>query len=606
LTQPVTVYLRGGRYDIGEPIIFTAEDSGTAQCPVVYAAYEAEVPVLSGGRPITGWKRARGVRSGEVWMAPAAGVREGKRYFHQLFINGERRPRARTPNEGFHYVDGTVTAGRPASFKFRANEIDPRWAGQPDVEVVMLLKWAGLRMPIQAVQPATRSVVLAGRRQHWGDDKNPRYWIENASDALDEPGEWYLDRRTGLVYYWPKQGEDMTRVEAIAPLLTQLVLLRGYDQESRDWVEHLVLRGLVLANTDWYLPAGGYADMQGAVDIPAAVDATGAVACRVERCTFAHLGGYALAFGTACRNNQIVRNEMRDLGAGGVKIGPVKTPNESEFEISSGNTVSANHIHDIGKVFPGADAIWVGQSNGNVISHNHIHNTFVTAISIGWTWGYMPSTAHGTRIEWNHIHDVGQGVLSDMACIYTLGAQPGTVIRNNLCHDVRRYELGYGGWGIYFDEGSSHIRAENNVVYRTDDGGFHHHYGKENFVSNNVFALGKNAQVSRSRQEDHISFTFEGNIVYWKEGKLLGGRWDDNHFRLDRNLYFFASPNAFQFARWAPEDWRKRGHDLNSRIADPLFAAPEKGDFTLKADSPAYEIGFQAIDLKKVGPAGAP
>ena len=605
LTQPVTVYLRGGRYDIREPIVFTSEDSGTPQCPVVYAGYQAEVPVLSGGRPITGWKRAPEAGSPEVWMAPVPGVKEGSWYFHQLFIDGERRQRARTPNVGVFNADGTVTADRPASFKFHANEIDPAWAAQPDAEVVMLLKWAGLRMPIRAVQPDTRTVVLAGRRQHWGDDKNPRYWVENVPDALDQPGEWYLDRRTGLLYYWPKRGEDLTRVEAIAPFLTQLVLLRGYDQESRDWVENIVFRGLVLAYTDWSVPAGGYADMQAAIDVAAAVDAIGAVSCRIERCVFTHLGGYALAFGTACRNNQIVRNEMSDLGGGGVKIGPVKAPNESDFEISSGNSVTANHIYQIGHVFPGADAIWVGQSNGNLILHNHIHHTFVTAISVGWTWGYMPSTAHENRIEWNHIHDVGQGVLSDMACVYTLGAQPGTVIRNNLCHDVRRYELGYGGWGIYFDEGSSRILAENNIVYRTDDGGLHHHYGEDNRVSNNIFALGKTAQVSRSRQENHISFTFERNIVYWEEGKLLGGRWDNNQFRFDRNLYFLAARTPFQFGPWPVDDWKKRGQDSGSLVADPLFVAPEKGDFSLKEGSPAYRIGFETIDLKGVGPAGA-
>jgi parallel beta-helix repeat protein len=243
--------------------------------------------------------------------------------------------------------------------------------------------------------------------------------------------------------------------------------------------------------------------------------------------------------------------------------------------------------------------VWIGQSSGNTVAHNEIADTFYTAISLGWTWGYGPTAARDNLIEFNHLHDIGRGLLSDMGCIYSLGVQPGTIERNNLCHDVSRFQ--YGGWGIYTDEGSSQIVIENNVVYHTQDGGFHQHYGRENIIRNNIFALGKETQVRRSREEPHDSFTFEHNIVYWKEGMLFGGTWRDVRFHFDYNLYFQAEGQPFQFGNETLEQWQKRGQDLHSLVADPLFVDPEHGDFNLKPGSPAAKIGYQPIDLSHVG-----
>jgi parallel beta-helix repeat protein len=613
LSQPVTIYVRGGRYDLSEPIVLTPEDSGTAEYPVSIEAYEGEVPILSGGKSITGWEQVKREGEGELWRARVPGARDGSWYFHELFVNGQRRQRARTPNTGYFNVDGAITPNRPASFKFHEGDIQPAWVTKRDVEIVALLNWAGFRMPIKAVDATAHTVTLAGRRQHWGNEKGARYWVENALEALDAPGEWYLDRQAGWVYYSPMAGEDITRAEVVAPRLEQLVRLRGYDQECREFVENIRFRGLVFAYTDWSYPEPGiwsawstpetgYVDMQGAVEIPAAVDGLGVVSCSFQKCRFEHLGGYAVAIERASRDNQIVDNEMTDLGAGGVKVGPIKDHNESDNEMTSGNVISGNHIHHIGKVFPGGVAVWIGQSSGNTVSRNHIHDTFVYAISVGWSWGYMPTAARDNIIELNHIHDVGLHTLSDLGCVYTLGTQPGTVIRKNLCHDVTRYERGYGGWGIYLDEGSSNILVENNIVYRTEDGGFHHHYGQGNIVRNNIFALGQNAQIRRTREERHTSFTFERNIVYWTGGNLLTGRWLNNRFDLDANLYFRTDGQPIQFMDWSLQDWQKRGQDVHSIVADPLFVDPEHGNFSLRPGSPAERIGFRPIDLGQIGP----
>jgi parallel beta-helix repeat protein len=261
--------------------------------------------------------------------------------------------------------------------------------------------------------------------------------------------------------------------------------------------------------------------------------------------------------------------------------------------------VAENHIHDIGIVYPAAVGIWIGQSSANAVAHNEISDTYYTAISLGWTWGYDPTAARDNHIEFNNLYNIGRGLLSDMGCIYSLGVQPGTVERNNLCHDVSRYA--YGGWGIYTDEGSSQIRIEKNIVYNTQDGGFHQHYGRENTVQNNIFAFGQEAQIRRTRQEPHRSFTFEHNIVYWKQGQLLQGNWKDDQFQFDYNLYWPASGQTIQFGTQSLEEWQKRRQDVHSLVEDPLFADPDHGNFTLKAGSPASKIGFEPIDTSQIG-----
>jgi hypothetical protein len=616
LGSAITVWVRSGTYALNAPLVFKPEDSGTPGKPIVYRAYPGEGPVLSGGRAVSGWfapgrgaDKALGGRAGHqtpeaeehlrIWASRLPEVEAGAWYFHELFVNGQRRQRTRSPNTGFYFTDGPIAAEDPARFKFRNQDIRAEWAEQGGVEVIALMNWAELRLPIKSVEEATRTVTLSQKRQPWGDEQNVRYWVEN-SHVLDAPGEWFLDRHDGMLFYWMLPGDDLKANSVIAPRLQQLVRFEG-DPAAGRLVHDMALQGFTFAYTDWSMPAEGYVDMQAAFDRPAAVEMIGARNCSLEKCLFTHLGQYGVEIHRGSKGNQVVGNEMTDLGAGGVKIGDPEVPSDDR-ETTSGNLVSDNHIHDIGLVYPAAVGIWIGQSGGNTIAHNEINDTFYTAISVGWTWGYGPTAARDNILEFNSLHDIGRGLLSDMGCIYTLGVQPGTVERNNLCHDVTRYVHGYGGWGLYTDEGSSNILLENNVVYRAEDGAFHQHYGRENVVRNNILAFGQTAEIRRTRQEPHTSFTFEHNIVCWELGALLDGDWDDNNYRFDNNLYFRAGGQPFQFGKWSFQEWKKRGQDGHSLIADPLFVDPENADFSLKPGSPTAQVGFQAIDLSQVGP----
>jgi len=227
-------------------------------------------------------------------------------------------------------------------------------------------------------------------------------------------------------------------------------------------------------------------------------------------------------------------------------------------------------------------------------------------VSVGWSWGYAPSSAHHNTIEFNHIHDIGRGLLGDMGGIYCLGDSPGTVVRNNLVHDV--YDHHTGSLAIYTDEGSTGILIENNIGYGTTYANFHQHYGRENTVRNNIWAFGQDCQLSRARQEEHISFTFERNIVYFDNGRLLKGGWSNDRFVMDHNIYWDTShPDGdILFAGATFAEWQARGHDRHSLIADPLFVDAKRHDFRLRPGSPAYDLGSVPIDASRIGLYGDP
>lgn len=600
LKQPVTVLFAGGTYRLAAPLDLTPDDSGTAACPVVYAARKGETPVFSGGRPITGWKQVA-VNGRSLWAADNAEVREGKWYFHQLWVNGARRPRARHPNDGFLEVaslpDLPVKGARQPGtrrFHFKPGDLR-RWGNLGDVDVVAFHLWVSVRLGIDRIDEKENlvSFVRPSRRRLVDGPKPARYYAENALELLDAPGEWYLDRKGGALYYAPAEGEKFPDAEVIAPRLSRLVHFKGEPQVSR-FVEHVTLRGLTFADAEWWPGREETSDVQAAANVPAVVEGDGVRHCALDGCTVTRASGYGVHLARGCAHNRVTRCRLFDLGAGGIRVGETAI-RDDERQLTHDNAVTDNHVHSVGKTFHQAVGVWVGQSYKNTIANNHIHDLTYTGISCGWTWGYGRSLARGNVIEKNRVHDVGKGLLSDMGGIYTLGIQPGTVIRGNVFHDIDAYQ--YGGWGIYFDEGSTDIVAEGNLVYRTKHGGFHQHYGKDNVVRNNVFALGKHAQVRRTRPEPHRSFTFERNVIYWKEGKLLDGNWDGDGYRFERNLYWHTGGGEPRFGKWTLAQWRERGHDREGVVADPLFVDPEKGDFRVRDGSPTSKIGFAPLQL---------
>jgi hypothetical protein len=189
-----------------------------------------------------------------------------------------------------------------------------------------------------------------------------------------------------------------------------------------------------------------------------------------------------------------------------------------------------------------------------------------------------------------------------MGGVYTLGASEGTTVSNNVIHHV--YSFDYGGWGLYTDEGSFGITEENNLVYACKNSGFHQHYGKENIIRNNIFALNIRAQLQATRIEEHRSISFTNNIIYFQSGSLLSSNWHKFNLLSDYNCYWDTRSKDIMFADKTFGEWKKSGKDIHSVIADPLFVNPAAFDFHFKKLSVAKKIEFVPFDYSKAGVYG--
>ena len=593
-TSAARVVISNGTYALTEAVVFEPRDSG-----VSYEAAAGAKPVFSGGKTITGWKK-----EGDVWTTKT------DLKFDALWINGQRAQRARTPNTGFIQAMGQPTAPVVASTGEPGHtllSVAPEFAGPlaalspeeaHDVNVLVYFNWDMNRHRLAAAKSD-------GTLQFTGPLRGPFFSLapfhnmrlENYRAALDAPGEWFLGRDGTLSYMGEKP------VDAWVPVAPQWLIFRG-DAKKDTLVKGITFRGLSFRHQGWTLPEKGAFFGQAENMLISAIEADGARELVFEDCEFAHTLTTAAWFRRGCRDITLRKCHIHDLGAGGVKIGdPAIT--QAGPEHTSHVLVENTIISGGGRHFPGGIGAVIFHASDCTLRHCDIGDFFYSAVSIGWTWGYRATACARNVVEDCHLHHLGWAEMSDLAAVYTLGPQPGTVIRGCHVHDIGC--LSYGGWGLYNDEGSTGILWENNLVHDTQDGGYHQHYGRGNIVRNNIFAFQREVQIRRSKPEEFMAFAFEQNIVIFKEGQLFGHvdkNWFDGRVHLERNVYWKLGGKPFSFAGKTWGDWQFWGHDAESVIADPMFADAEHGDYSLSPKSPALKLGFKPFDWRNAGVTG--
>ena len=395
------------------------------------------------------------------------------------------------------------------------------------------------------------------------------FYFENIFEQLS-PGTWYLNRNDGTFYYCPKDDENIHELEVIYPYLTTLVELTGQQNIS--------FENITFSHSHWYYPENfkapywpsfeidGFAQVD--FGVPAAINIERSTNCSFKNCSITNIGNYAIEFGEGCVENKVLDCLMNELGAGGIKLS----------QQSRETTIQNCMIQNGGQIFHSATGILIRESHHNRIIDNEIKNFYYTGISVGWIWGYADSQTHHNLIESNRIHHLGKlensdgPILNELGGIYVLGKQPGTVIKNNIIHDItgrpsEGLDYAPSGLGFYLDEGSSHLIIEDNLLYNIDIV-LSQHYGKENIIRNNNFALARVAFLSRSKEEQHISFTIEGNIFYGRNVPFFIGLWSDGNFNINHNIYCGVFCDELRFNKINFEDWQKHGNDVHSYIVN--------------------------------------
>ena len=613
LNEPVEIIVLKGEYFMMQPLLLTTDDSGTPVTPLVFKAEPGSKAVFRGGITLSGFEKM----NDKLWRAFVPQVAWYDSYFEQLYVNGRRAIRAKSPNDGFFKVKSVAETvletgeGRSPELAVQKIEMDSSEASFfgtftkqdfQDALIIFYHNWDNTRKRITGFSKQSSSVYIAGEgMKPWNPINNKsRYLAENFKAALDAPGEWFLDR-SGYLYYIPLDGETIENTTFHIPVIKEFISIQG-DPLSGKRVENIKFENLVFEVAGYKTPPDGNEPAQAAAPVDAVITLDFTNNIEFKNCEIAHTGTYAFWFRRACSNCLVNQCYMHDLGAGGVKIGETLIRPRQD-EITNNITIDNNIIRDGGHIFPCAVGIIVFNASDNRLTYNEIADLRYSGISVGWVWGYAHSPAKRNKVEFNHIHHLGWGELCDMGGVYTLGASEGTTVSNNHIHHV--YSFDYGGWGLYTDEGSYGIVEENNLVYACKNSGFHQHYGKENIIRNNIFALNIRAQLQATRIEEHRSITFTNNIIYFDKGTLLSSNWHKFNLLTDNNIYWDTRSKDIMFADKTFNDWKKSGNDKHSIIADPQFVNPSKYDFRLRSKTTARKINFVPFDYTKAGVYGS-
>ena len=509
----ITIYMEGGTYAFHEPVFIRPEDSGTKESPTIIRSVGDEKVILSGGISINGWKK-----QGKVWVADVPVFNGRPLDFRQLWVNGKKAVRARDV-EDFEKMNRICSVDEKNEILYvpavsirrlidNKGNLKAKYA-----EMVLHQMWCVANLRIRSVEVQGDSAAIRFHQpesriqfEHpWPrpmvttDGHNSAFYLTNARELQDVPGEWYHDIDARKVYYYPREGEKMQEAEVIVPAVETLVRVEGTLDRP---VRHIRFEKITFSYTTWMRPsekghvplqAGMYLtdgyridpkmqrnylnhplDNQGWLGRPAA--AVRVVAARqidFERCRFEHLGSTGLDYEEAVQGGVVRGCLFLDIAGNGLLVGSFSpAAHETHLpydpadrrEVCTQQQINNCYFTEIGNEDWGCLAIAAGYVGDVNIEHNEISEVPYSGISLGWGWTQTVNCMRNNRVHANLIHHYAKHMY-DVAGIYTLGSQPKSYVTENCVHSI--YKPGYvhdpNHWFyLYTDEGSSFITVRDN------------------------------------------------------------------------------------------------------------------------------------------------
>ena len=509
----ITIYMEGGTYAFHEPVFIRPEDSGTKESPTIIRSVGDEKVILSGGISINGWKK-----QGKVWVADVPAFNGRPLDFRQLWVNGKKAVRARDV-EDFEKMNRICSVDEKNEILYvpavsirrlidNKGNLKAKYA-----EMVLHQMWCVANLRIRSVEVQGDSAAIRFHQpesriqfEHpWPrpmvttDGHNSAFYLTNARELQDVPGEWYHDIDARKIYYYPREGEKMQEAEVIVPAVETLVRVEGTLDRP---VRHIRFEKITFSYTTWMRPsekghvplqAGMYLtdgyridpkmqrnylnhllDNQGWLGRPAA--AVRVVAARqidFERCRFEHLGSTGLDYEEAVQGGVVRGCLFLDIAGNGLLVGSFSpAAHETHLpydpadrrEVCTQQQINNCYFTEIGNEDWGCLAIAAGYVGDVNIEHNEISEVPYSGISLGWGWTQTVNCMRNNRVHANLIHHYAKHMY-DVAGIYTLGSQPKSYVTENCVHSI--YKPGYvhdsNHWFyLYTDEGSSFITVRDN------------------------------------------------------------------------------------------------------------------------------------------------
>lgn len=554
--EAVEIILNQGVYKLYEPIVIRAEDSGTPHSPTIIRSENKQKAIISSGVEITSWSvnttSVKGISeaiSKKLWVADMPTVGGRTLDFRQLWVDGVKAKRATNLGEG--------KLNRILSVD-KENEIlwipTPKWnfSNVEELEFVIHQWWAianlrvkslevkGDRTAVRFHQPESKIEFEHPWPAPFIDDKkqyngNSAFYFSGAAELLDQPGEWYVDYKTSKVYYYPNKKDQIGSSKMVVPSLETLVEIKGNTAAK---VSHIYFKNISFQHSTWMRPSEqGHVPLQAGWSLTdayklqepgtedkaslenqawverqsAAVEVSNAAHIEFERCSFKHMAATGLDYIIGVSDSKIIGNVFYDIGGTAIQAGFFGSPDfeahlpynpTDEREVVHHLDIENNYIEDATNEDWGCVGISIGVAHDINIAHNEVFDVNYSGICVGWSWTETISIAKNNRIHANRIHRFAKQMY-DVGGIYTLSAQPNTVISENAIYDLEKAPYAHmpdHHQYIYFDEGSSYIRAENNWTER--DKFFSNSPGPGNHWENNGPKVSKEIKENAGLQPE--------------------------------------------------------------------------------------------------------